>query len=75
MTVNGFVIRRSTTIKSNEIVESKDAIIKFNRMLKDGSQMLAKALLDSGRLHGPMTMKQQVELIEYADNVQVVYVA
>lgn len=75
MSVNGFVVRRSTTIKSGDIVESKDAIIKFHRMLKDGSQMLAKAILDGGKVYGPMTMKQQIELIEYADNVQVVYVA
>ena len=74
MTVNGFVVRRSITIKSDDIVESKDAIIKFHRMLKDGSQMLAKAILDGGKLHGPMTMKQQMELIEYADNVRVCYV-
>lgn len=74
MSVNGFVIRRSTTIKSGEIVESKDAIIKFHRMLKDGSQILAKAILDTGKLHGTMSLKKQIELIEYADNVRVCYV-
>lgn len=74
MTVNGFVVRRSITIKSDDIVESKDATVKFNRMLKDGSQSLAKAILDTGKLHGPMSLKRQIELIEYADNVRVCYV-
>lgn len=74
MTVNGFVVRRSITIKSDDIVESKDATVKFNRMLKDGSQSLAKAILDTGKLHGPISLKRQIELIEYADNVRVCYV-
>lgn len=74
MSLNGFVVRRSSMIRAGEIVESKDATVKFNRMLKDGSQSLAKAILDTGKLHGPMSLKRQIELIEYADNVRVCYV-
>lgn len=74
MSVNGFVVRRSAPLDENDIVQSKDSIIRFRKMLHRGSIELCKAILESGRLHGHMTEKQQMDSIAYAYQVGVAYV-
>ena len=74
MTLNGFVVRRSNKKGALEPSESKDAMLKFNRKMREGSVELCRALLSSGALHGPMSMKQQTDAIEYAYGVGVAYV-
>lgn len=74
MKINGFVVRRSTQISAKDIVESKDAVIKFNKMINEGSRLLCKAILDTKKLHGPLTLQKQREAIEYAYNVRICHV-
>jgi len=74
MNVNGFVVRRSSGPRPKDLFESKDAMLKFNRKMREGSVEHCKAILESGTLYGPMTMKQQTDAISYAYGVGVAYV-
>ena len=74
MSLNGFVVRRSVELAPDDIVQSKDGTIRFKKMIERGSRSLCKAILESGKLHGPMTTKQQVESVAYAYDVGVAYV-
>jgi len=42
--------------------------------MREGSVEHCKAILESGTLYGPMTMKQQTDAISYAYGVGVEYV-
>lgn len=75
MNINGFVVRRSNKPGKQEVFESKDAMLKFNRRMREGSVEHCRAILESGSLYGPMTMKQQTDAISYAYGVGVAYVA
>ncbi len=74
MSVNGFVVRRSAPLTAEEIVQSKDGMVRFKKMLQQGSVNLCRAILESGKLHGAMTEKQQMQSISYAYDVGVAYV-
>lgn len=43
--------------------------INYMQRLQEGSKALCAAILKSGKLHGPMTVEQQLQSIEYAHNV------
>ena len=75
MSVNGFVVRRSYKKSPKDFFDSKDAMLKFNRHMQFASVEHCRAILESGKLYGPMTMKQQTDAIEYAYGVGVAYVA
>jgi hypothetical protein len=70
--VTGFVIRKSEPLKSGQIVKSDDAILKHNMEIIEGSRMLCKAILATGKVYRKMTQKEMDDAIEYAENVTVV---
>lgn len=43
--------------------------VNYMDRLQEGSKALCAAILKSGKLHGPMTVEQQLQSIEYAHNV------
>lgn len=70
--MTGFVIRRTDPMKANQIVKSDDAILKYNMQIIEGSRMLCKAILATGKVYRNMTKREIDEAIEYAENVTVV---
>ena len=40
--------------------------------MQESSKALCQAILDTGKLHGPMTEKQQTEAIAWAYGIQVI---
>lgn len=43
--------------------------VNYMQRLEEGSKALCAAILKSGKLHGPMTIEQQLQSIEYAHDV------
>jgi hypothetical protein len=59
-------------MKANQIVKSDDAILKYNMQIIEGSRMLCKAILATGKVYRKMTKREIDDAIEYAENVTVV---
>lgn len=72
--MTGFVIRRTDPMKASQIVKSDDAILKHNMEIIEGSRILCKAILATGKVYRNMTRREIDEAIEYAENVTVVRV-
>lgn len=70
--MTGFVIRRTDPMKASQIVKSDDAILKHNMEIIEGSRILCKAILATGKVYRNMTKREIDEAIEYAENVTVV---
>lgn len=72
--MNGFIIRRSAELRSDQIVKSDDVTLKQQMQLIEGSRKLCRAILDTKKVYRKLTEREIDEAIEYAANVTIVKV-
>jgi hypothetical protein len=71
--MNGFMTRLPARIQSSKL-PSKDTDAQYYAALVEGSRELAKAILKTKKLHGPMTNKEQIDLVGWAYDVNITVV-
>lgn len=71
--MNAFMTRNPKRIEAHNL-PSKESDSQYYAKLVEGSQELAKAIIVSGKLHGPMTEAEQVNLVAWAYDVKITIV-
>jgi len=54
---------------NNRNVIDQTSVLYMERIIA-GSKALCAAILNSGKLHGPLTEEQQIKAVEYAYNIK-----
>lgn len=71
--MNAFMTRNPKRIEAHKL-PSKESDAQYYAKLIEGSRELAKAIIVSGKLHGPMTDAEQVDLVAWAYDVKITVV-
>ena len=71
--MNAFMTRNPKRIDASKL-PSKESDAQYYAKLVEGSQELAKAIIVSGKLHGPMTEAEQVDLVAWAYDAKITVV-
>jgi len=71
--MNGFMTRLPARIQSSKL-PSKESDAQYFAKLVEGSRELAKAILKTKKLHGPMTKEEQIDLVAWAYDVNITVV-
>jgi len=68
--MNAFMTRLPARINSTKL-PSKESDAQYFAQLVEGSRDLAIAILKSKKLHGPMSEKEQIDLVAWAYDVNI----
>jgi hypothetical protein len=71
--MNAFMTRNPKRIEAHKL-PSKESDAQYYAKLIEGSKELVKAIIVSGKLHGPMTEAEQVDLVAWAYDVKITVV-
>lgn len=67
-----YMIRRPKDMDVERLPNRSDSDARWKRQMIRSSKMLVKAILKTGKLHGPMSEEDQVRAIGYAYGMDVV---
>ena len=68
---SAIMIRRTGPISVNKLPDRSDSEIRYQAAMERGSKAFLQAILDTGKVYGPMTQQQELEAISWAYNVDV----
>lgn len=68
---NAIMIRRTKPISLSKLPDRSGSEKFYEAAMQESAKAEAQAVLDTGKLYGPMTEQQQVDAISWAYDVQV----
>jgi hypothetical protein len=71
--MNGFMTRLPARIQSSKL-PSKESDAQYFARLVEGSRELAKAIMKTGKFHGPVSEEDQIALVAWAYDVKITVV-
>lgn len=68
---NAIMIRQTKPPAINRLPDRSDSRKHYEYGMQESAKALLQAILESGKVHGPMTDRQQVDAISWAYDVKV----
>lgn len=69
---SAIMIRRTKPISVSRLPDRSDSREKYFAAMLEGSKALCQSILETNKLHGPMTEMEQVDAIGWAYDVKVI---